>query len=131
MGVFKSEAEAKAAFDKLFEAILELEEPNKRASDANVVLALRYSDPSYFGAIDGTKSPAVLSHDPDIKADIEISMSSDTAHTFWKGELNFPVALMKGKVKIKGSAATVMRLLPTVTPGYQIYPRLIQELGIE
>ena len=131
MGVFKDEAEAKEVFDTLFERILSLEESNRQFSATKAVLGVYYSDPNYSVAIDGTKSPTVLDHDPNAKVDIEIRMSSDTAHTFWKGDLNFPVAMMKGKVKIKGPSATVMKLLPAVAPGHEIYPHLWKERGRE
>jgi putative sterol carrier protein len=131
MGVFKDEAEAKEVFDTMFERILELDESNKQFSATNAVLGVIYNGPDYFIAIDGTQSPAVLNDDPNAKVDIEIRMSSDTAHTFWKGDLNFPVAMMKGKVKIKGPSATVMKLLPAVAPGHEIYPALWKERGRE
>jgi putative sterol carrier protein len=131
MGVFNDAAEAKEVFDTLFERILEIDDSNKQFSATNAVLGVYYSNPDYFVAIDGTKSPTVLNHDPDAKVDIEIRMSSDTAHTFWKGDLNFPVAMMKGKVKIKGPSATVMKLLPAVAPGHEIYPAIWKERGRE
>ena len=131
MGVFKDEAEAKEVFDALFRRILEVDDSNKKFSATNAVLGVYYTGPDYFVAIDGTKSPTVLERDPSTKVDIEIRMSSDTAHTFWKGDLNFPVAMMKGKVKVKGPSATVMKLLPAVAPGHEIYPSVWKERGRE
>lgn len=129
--IFKDSAEAKAIFDELFQQILAIEESNRQFSATNAVLGVFYSDPEYFVAFDGTKTPTVLSWDPGIHSDIEIRMSCDTAHTFWKGDLNFPVAMMKGKVKIKGPSATVMKLLPAVAPGHEIYPKIVKERGRE
>jgi|SRR5581483_4253133 len=131
MGVFNDAAEAKEVFDTMFERILEIDDSNKQFSATNAVLGVYYSNPDYFVAIDGTQSPTVLVHEPETKVDIEIRMSSDTAHTFWKGDLNFPVAMMKGKVKIKGPSATVMKLLPAVAPGHEIYPAIWKERGRE
>ncbi|MEW6470782.1 MAG: SCP2 sterol-binding domain-containing protein [Actinomycetota bacterium] len=133
MGVFKDEAEAREVFDTMFERILAIEESNKQFSATNAVLGVYYPDDgwTYTVNIDGTQSPTVLNHDPDAKVDIEIRMSTDTAHTFWKGDLNFPVAMMKGKVKIKGPSATVMKLLPAVAPGHEIYPAILKERGRE
>jgi putative sterol carrier protein len=131
MGVFSDAAEAKEVFDTLFERVIAIKESNKQFSAANAVLGVFYSDPEYFVAIDGTKAPTVLVHDPETKVDIEIRMSADTAHTFWKGELNFPVAMMKGKVKIKGPSATVTKLLPAVAPGHEVYPQVLKELGMD
>jgi len=132
MPAFNDADEAKKAFDTLFERILEIPASNEQFSATGAVLGVIYSNPDYFVAIDGTQSPTVLEHDRDkIKLDIEIIMSSDTANTFWKGDLNFPVAMMKGKVKIKGPSATVMKLLPAVAPGHEIYPGILKEQGLE
>jgi hypothetical protein len=127
MPVFSSAAEAKEVFDTLFERLLAVADSNKQFSAANAVLGVFYSQPDYFVAIDGTQDPTVLRHDPETKVDIEIRMSADTADTFWKGELNFPVAMMKGKAKVKGPSATVMKLLPAVAPGHGIYPEIWKE----
>jgi putative sterol carrier protein len=133
MAAYKDSAEAKELSDEMFKRILEIDESNKQFSATNAVLGVYYKDPEYFVAIDGTQTPTVLAFDEATapKSDIEIRMSSETANTFWKGELNFPVAMMKGKVKIKGPSATVMKLLPAVAPGHEIYPALWKERGRE
>jgi hypothetical protein len=131
MAVYSDPAEAKEIFDRLWQGILAVESSNQQFSGAGVVLGVYYTDPAYFIAIDGTQSPAVLAYDPDTKVDIEVRMSADTAHTFWKGELNFPVAMMKGKAKIKGPSDKAMQLLPALDPGFELYPQILKECGRE
>lgn len=131
MSVYSDPAEAKEIFDSLWQGILAVESSNQQFSGAGVVLGVYYTDPAYFIAIDGTQSPAVLAYDPDTKVDIEVRMSADTAHTFWKGELNFPVAMMKGKAKIKGPSDKAMQLLPALEPGFELYPQILKERGRE
>jgi putative sterol carrier protein len=126
MAVYQNADEAKQIFDDLFERIIALEESNQLFSAANAVLGVVYNNPDYFIAIDGTQSPAVL-HRESRPVDIEIRMSADTGHTFWKNELNFPVAMMKGKVKIKGPSDVVMKLLPAVLPGQGLYPAVLKD----
>ncbi|MDQ1489789.1 MAG: hypothetical protein QOJ23_2303 [Actinomycetota bacterium] len=126
MAVYQNPDEAKQIFDDLFERIIALEESNQLFSAANAVLGVVYNNPDYFIAIDGTQSPAVL-HRESRPVDIEIRMSADTGHTFWKNELNFPVAMMKGKVKIKGPSDVVMKLLPAVLPGQGLYPAVLKD----
>jgi putative sterol carrier protein len=130
MGVYGNVDEAKAVFDDLFGRILGLEESNRLFSDANAVLGIFYTDPEYFVAIDGTKTPAELVKEPR-PVDIEIRMSADTGHKFWKNELNFPVAMMKGKVKVKGPSDVVMKLLPAVLPGQGLYAAVLKDHGRE
>jgi hypothetical protein len=131
MAVYTDQAEAKDIFDALWQGILAVESSNQQFSSAGTVLGVYYTDPVYFVAIDGTQSPAVLVSDPDTKVEIEVRMSADTAHTFWKGELNFPVAMMKGKAKIKGPSDKAMKLLPALEPGFELYRQILKERGRE
>jgi len=131
MAVYTDPAQAKEVFDALWQGILAVESSNEQFAAAGVVLGVYYTDPAYFVAIDGTASPAVLVSDPDTKVDLEVRMSADTAHTFWKGELNFPVAMMKGKAKIKGPSDKAMKLLPALEPGFELYGRIVKEHGRE
>ena len=126
MGVYSNAEEARSIFDDLFERIVGLEESNRMFSAANAVLGVFYTDPDYFIAIDGTQTPAVL-HKESRPVDIEIRMSADTGHKFWKNELNFPVAMMKGKAKVKGPSDVVMKLLPAVLPGQGLYPAVLKD----
>ena len=131
MAVYTAPAEAKTIFDALWRGIVAVDASNQQFSAAGVVLGVYYTDPGYFVAIDGTRSPAELVFDPDTKVDIEVRMSADTAHTFWKGELNFPVAMMKGKAKIKGPSDKAMKLLPALEPGFELYRQIVKEHGRE
>ena len=131
MAVYSDPAEAKEIFDALWHGILAVESSNQQFAEAGVVLGVYYTDPTYFIAVDGTQSPAVLRDDADTKVDIEVRMSADTAHTFWKGELNFPVAMMKGKAKIKGPSDKAMKLLPALELGFELYRQIVKERGRE
>ena len=139
MAVYQNADEAKQIFDDLFERIIALEESNQLFSAANAVLGVVYNNPDYFIAgkphLDGVNliiqaDPAAaiaVLHRESRPVDIEIRMSADTGHTFWKNELNFPVAMMKGKVKIKGPSDVVMKLLPAVLPGQGLYPAVLKD----
>ncbi len=131
MTVYTDQAEAKKIFDELWQGILAIESSNQQFTGTGVVVGVYYTEPAYFIAIDGTTSPAVLVDDPDTKVDLEVRMSADTAHTFWKGELNFPVAMMKGKAKIKGPSDKAMALLPALQPGFELYIGILKEHGRE
>ncbi|HYH50244.1 MAG TPA: SCP2 sterol-binding domain-containing protein [Acidimicrobiia bacterium] len=130
MAVYQQPEEVQAIFGDLFERILALPESNRLFSEAGAVLGVYYTDPECTVIIDGTKTPAELSLE-DRPVDIELRMSADTGHTFWKGELNFPVAMMKGKAKVKGPSDVVMKLLPAVLPGQGLYPDVLKAHGRE
>jgi putative sterol carrier protein len=114
-------------FDSLWEQVLAVPKSNEQFSATGEVIGVYYTDPDYFIAVDGTQSPAVLDREPAGKVGIEVRMSCDTADLFWRGNLNVPVALMKGKVKINGPSAKAMKLLPALAAGFDIYPRIIEQ----
>ena len=65
-----------------------------------------------------------------LKADITMTLSGDTAHSFWKKDLSLPVALAKRKIKSKGNISKVMKLLPVVKPAYELYPEYMAKHGL-
>jgi len=60
-----------------------------------------------------------------------MSMSADDGHKFWLGELNIPMAMARGKVKVGGPVGKLLRLLPAMQPAFTIYRTFLQERGQE
>ncbi len=59
--------------------------------------------------IDGTKTPAVMSHD-DGDADCTIVITPENLEKIMAGQLDPTMAFMTGKLKVKGSTAIAMKL---------------------
>ncbi|MEM9929368.1 MAG: SCP2 sterol-binding domain-containing protein [Bacteroidota bacterium] len=59
--------------------------------------------------IDMTQEPAVVTNE-DLEADTVVTTSVDTLDKLRKGELNPMMAMMGGKVKIKGDMGLAMKL---------------------
>ena len=66
-----------------------------------------------------------------LKTDIEMSMKADVAHQFWHGKVNLMAALTRRQIVAKGPIPKILRLLPAVEPVYELYPKLLRELGRE
>jgi putative sterol carrier protein len=79
--------------------------PALSALDATV--KVDFSDDRLF--IDGTKSPAVLTHD-DSDADCTLSVSVDNMTRILDGTLDATMAFMTGKLKVTGSTGIAMKL---------------------
>ncbi|MGB3484287.1 MAG: SCP2 sterol-binding domain-containing protein [Mycobacterium sp.] len=110
-GAFRMSNEHSEAGPKLRAAAMvlryEFHEP-----DATLTLALR--EPAI----------AVFEGETDVVPDVTMRMSADDGDKFWRGNLNAAVALARGKVKVEGEIAKVLRLIPAAKPVYPLYAQL-------
>ncbi len=60
--------------------------------------------------IDGTGDQATVSNDAETPADTTIAMSAETLDKLMTGQANPAVAVMTGKIKIKGDTALALKL---------------------
>jgi hypothetical protein len=63
--------------------------------------------------------------DSDMEPEVTMTMSADTAHRFWLGEVNVTVALARGQMKASGPVAKILKLVPLAKP---VFPRYKQQL---
>lgn len=72
----------------------------------------------------------VFTGEQTIKADVEMTLSGDTAHKFWLREISLPVALAKKLIISKGSMNKVMKLIPQLKPLHEMYPEICDKHGL-
>lgn len=63
----------------------------------------------------------------EISSNIKLTMSSDTCHLYWLGEVNFMFASFKGDVKTDGDLGMLLKLLPLVKPLHNIYAKYVNK----
>lgn len=105
--------------------------------DARLVIQFRYEEPHGVVTINAAAPPTqegayfdvLWDDDPGVKADIEMSMKADIAHQFWQGKVNLMAALTRRQIVARGPIPKILKLLPAVEPMYEMYPRLLRELG--
>jgi putative sterol carrier protein len=76
-------------------------------SALNATLKVDFGDDRLY--IDGTQSPATLSHS-DEDADCTLTVSPDNLQSMLNGSLDPTMAFMTGKLKIKGSTGIAMKM---------------------
>ncbi len=76
-------------------------------SELGATLKFDFGDDRLF--IDGTRTPAVMSHE-DADADTTLVVSSDDMEKIMHGQLDATMAFMTGKLKVKGNTANAMKL---------------------
>ena len=98
--------------------------------DAGLIMRYHYFDPDCSLFIDTTKDPVDWGFDRDPSpVNIEFRFSGDTAHEFFLGRLNVPLALATRKVTFKGQVSKALKLLPIVKPLYTAYREVNAEKG--
>jgi hypothetical protein len=138
MGVFHTTEELIACFGALYEQARQDPRVGPGIQQAGVIVRFRYSDPTAVVTINaataGAQPPdgffAVIWREvPELKPTIEMSMSADIAHQFWLGKVNLVAALTRRQIIAKGPISKILKLLPLVTPLYEIYPQILRGLG--
>jgi putative sterol carrier protein len=76
-------------------------------SELGAKLKFDFGDDRLF--IDGTQTPAVMSHD-DEDADCTLVVSPDDLTKIMHGQLDATMAFMTGKLKVKGNTGIAMKL---------------------
>jgi hypothetical protein len=137
MSVFKS-------YDELHECMGQLYEEAKRDSriapkikDSNLVIQFRYDDPHAVVTINAAAPPTqegayfdvLWGDDTGLKPNVEMSMKADVAHQFWHGKINLMAALARRQIIAKGPIPKILKLLPAVEPMYEMYPRILRDMG--
>jgi putative sterol carrier protein len=128
MSVFRSAEQARAVFTQLFEILLKDEQFVERLRSGGLSVHLIQSKPELEFYVD---PDSVVEGPPPAPAAVRITMSCDTAHAMWQGRLLMPVALATGRVRIKGSVAKVLELVPILRPAFDRYPQIAAEHGVE
>ena len=98
---------------------------------AGTSFLVQYTDPGGGILVDCTVDPPRVEINPPegTDAEIRLAMSADDGHRFWLGELNMTVALAKKKVKVSGTLAKMMKLLPAMRPAFPRYRVYLEENG--
>jgi len=61
--------------------------------------------------------------------DVSVKTTGDIAHQFWGGNVNVPLALMTGKIKVNGSKKKALQMLQSIMPAFALYPRYLELIG--
>jgi hypothetical protein len=136
MSVFKDYDELYVCLGKLYDESKADARIAPKIRDSHLVIQFRYEEPHAIVTIMAAAPPTqpgayfdVVWGEISSKPDIEMSMKADVAHQFWHGKVNLMAALARRQIIAKGPIPKILKLLPAVEPMYEMYPRLLHELG--
>lgn len=96
---------------------------------ADTVVRYEYTDPTAVITVElRADRGSVQFGESGLDPEVTMSMSADTAHRFWLGEVDVTTALARGEIRARGPATKLLRLVPLAKPLFPRYRQLI-DLG--
>ena len=137
MAIFKSFDELQTCFGGLYDDAKRDSRIAPKIKDSHLVIQFRYEEPHAVVTINAAAPPTqegayfdvLWGDNTGLKPDIEMSMKADVAHQFWHGKVNLMAALARRQIIAKGPIPKILKLLPAVEPMYEMYPRILHDLG--
>ena len=131
MAYFKDAQEVYDTIGRLFLELAADDELGPKFRKANTVVRYEHRD---------AESPLTVRLEEDQPADVDfgdsemepevvMSMEADTAHRFWLGRVNVPVALSRGEIKASGPVAKILKLVPLTKPVFPRYKAQLEAQG--
>ncbi|MGB9802757.1 MAG: hypothetical protein ACPLRU_08600 [Desulfofundulus sp.] len=127
MAVFKDTAQMYEVLGGLWKQLIEHPENGQKFKESGLTVKYNLSDPE--GTLWVTPD-GVFTGNQDLKADVEMTLSGDTAHKFWLKELTLPAALARRLIVSKGPMSKVMKLLPLLKPLHDLYPTVCEKYNL-
>jgi hypothetical protein len=137
MATFKDYADLHSCMGRLYDESQRDSRIAPKIKASNLVIQFRYDDPHATVTINAAAPPTqersyfdvLWGDETGLKPDIEMMMKADVAHQFWHGKINLMAALARRQIVAKGPIPKILKLLPAVEPMYQMYPRILHDIG--
>ena len=131
MGAYKSAEELYKYMGQIFALAFETDGLKEKLNATGVTLKLNLADPDSTIAVDFGRGIVEFGDDITMDVAVDLQMSADTAHKFWLGKLNVPLAIAKREIKVHGSVQKVLKLAPLMQPLHEQYQQILKDAGLE
>ena len=121
MPVFKDTALAQKVFGDLWTKMIAETEFGEELKKAEITILFVVHDPDLSMYVD-ENGPLFGEEAQEKTPVVTMKMSLDTAHWFWLKKVNIPRALALRQIKAKGPVGKVLKILPLLKPGQEMYP---------
>ncbi len=123
--------------NRFAEKLFSIPEIAEKLKASKMILKMEYYDPENWEdnepqiTIDCTQDVIKVHTGPcDVKPIVTMRMHADTAHKFWMQKVNLMVAITKKEIQAIGPIPQVMKLLPIIKPGFELYKETLSELKL-
>lgn len=124
---FENADEVQKYLGGIFEEALRDENLGPKLRATGLSLKTIYTEPEVALLID-LGNGEVSRADGATKASAEMRMSADTGNAYWQGKLNLPLSMAKGKVKVSGDIASLLKLAPL---SKKLIPAYVERLNAD
>ena len=132
MEYWKNPEEAVTAIKKMWEEVGKDAELLEGAGKVNQLILFDYTEsgPGCAVWVDCRNGAfAVGTGIPSGTPDLTMSLSADDAHRSWMNKLNPVMAITRKKIRVKGSATGLLKLVPKLKKVAVIYAQTLTDLG--
>jgi len=128
MPVFETAEELYVCIGGLFERLKSQAQVQQELASLKLTVRFAYTKPEASITLVAHGGEGVIHcGECNEKPDVELAMTGDVAHHFWRGEVNVMGAITKRQIVPTGSLSKIMALTPLIKAGIQIYPQHYQE----
>ena len=107
-----------------------LVEIQSKLAGIDFIVKFVWSEPELTLTLDFTKDPfSVLINDVSVNPTATFTLSADTGHKFWHGQVNLAKALTTKAIVARGPLPKILKLLPVIVPLYERYPQYLRQIG--
>jgi hypothetical protein len=107
-----------------------LVEIQSKLAGIDFIVKFVWSEPELALTLDFTKDPfSVLINDVSVNPTATFTLSADTGHKFWHGQVNLAKALTTKAIVARGPLSKILKLLPVIVPLYEMYPAYLKQIG--
>lgn len=125
---FQNSDEVATYIGGIFETAFADPELAPRLKDTGVVLKFAFLDPDTDIVIDMPRG-VVQVGEGDLEVGATMRMSADVGNAYWQGKVNLPMAMAKGKIKVDGQVAGLLKIAPLSKKLYPVYVERLRADG--
>jgi len=128
---FKDSAEVTKYIGGIFEVAFGDPEIASQLKNSGLILEFKFTNPESYLVVD--MGSGEISSDPTggVEPSATLLMSADTGNAYWQGKVNLAAAMVLGKIKIQGNAASLLKLAPLERKLYPVYIETLNKDGRE
>ncbi|MCW2856582.1 MAG: hypothetical protein JWR52_2197 [Marmoricola sp.] len=121
---FKDADEVRHYIGSVFSVAFDDPEIGPKLKSTGIVLGFKFTDPEAVLVVD-TISATVGDGSGQPEPTAVMSMTSDLGSAYWQGKVNLPLAMARGKIKVDGNIASLLKLAPL---GKKLFPAYVDRL---
>jgi hypothetical protein len=125
-------------YGAFLDRVLRDEKIGPKMAKAGIVIKFIYTDPDCEITIDLKNPPTqpgmfgtYYLGPCAVKETVWSKQAADHSHKFWHGLDNPVASVARGRIKQGGNVVAMLKLLPVVKPGFQVFPIVLRDLGYE